>query len=822
MTDHAGSGFTIDARKLEQMLLDENVPDEALRPYLMESMQDSNPFQPVVEVNPDRVEVGLTEAAVALSSLNGIARWRRHRRYRRKVRDWEGLRIVSEGDSWFQYPFLLTDVIDWLSEPYAVFSLDAAGDLIADMVRQGELITAVVSERPDVVLLSGGGNDLLGGANLARAVLPFEPGRPPEDYLSAGFDANLGAVLAGYTILFERLARIAPHTPVMCHVYDHAVPNQGRWLGQPLAMIGVVDPMLQRAIVRCIVDRFHVALGELAGRFPQVRLIDTRGSVLGRWNDELHPTDGGYAAVAQLFADAIADATGTAQVEIGGGAGIEASRLEPGLARYSDDALLAELGRRRRLCEAGDPGLDEPLLIFSSSLAGSYPELREAGTKAVAEARAGEGQDGVSPAEQRLLDTLLARSGRIGSGAASIGRAREAPSPAARRLLGRLATPAGAGGLEGGLEAAAAVEAAPDLDRRERLEEAERVLRRLAAGARDIDETVIDRLIRDAEKALLKLSDEGADAALTDGEVFGLEAVIETDGSRPVLFVQDGTIDLNAPDLQGTLAQRWLGAAETFQEGISRVASAVGAVQLPAFDNRRIGTAFAIAPGFVLTNRHVLEEIALFDGQGWRWKYEAEIDFAGEYRRDVQRRFKLLDVALWGPNPINRKINFANLDLAVLRVGDGAGDFPEPVSLEATTDRVRVGSAGQPPVYVMGFPVEPPRARGAPEDRPPDPGYEYEQVLERLFANRFGSKRWAPGLVEAGAGQLVADKKSWVLSHDASTLGGNSGSCVVEFHENGERVVGLHFGGRPRIENYAHVIAAIRPHLADITEIRWL
>src|SRR5690606_26709353 len=120
--------------------------------------------------------------------------------------------------------------------------------------------------------------------------------------------------------------RIAPRTPVLCHVYDHAMPTQsGRWLGKPLALAGIEDPELQRAIIRVIVDRFHAALSELVGRYPQVRLVDTRGTVRGRWHDELHPTDAGYATVARRFAAAIAEATGTAEPDLGAGTDVEAA-----------------------------------------------------------------------------------------------------------------------------------------------------------------------------------------------------------------------------------------------------------------------------------------------------------------------------------------------------------------------------------------------------------------------------------------------------------------------------------------------------------------
>ena len=87
--------------------------------------------------------------------------------YRKKIAvGWSGLRIVSEGDSWFQYPFLLDDVIDQLFDQFAIFSLDAAGDLLQDMKKQDELSGAITAEQPQVVLLSGGGNDLLGDGRL--------------------------------------------------------------------------------------------------------------------------------------------------------------------------------------------------------------------------------------------------------------------------------------------------------------------------------------------------------------------------------------------------------------------------------------------------------------------------------------------------------------------------------------------------------------------------------------------------------------------------------------------------------------------------------
>ncbi len=390
-------------------------------------------------------------------------------------------------------------------------------------------------------------------------------------------------------------------------------------------------------------------------------------------------------------------------------------------------------------------------------------------------------------------------------------------APSAKRLMKRLALPAG--GVESGgpdLESPGI----PETD--ERLAAARAVLKRLAQQTPDVDETVVDQMIRDAEEALRKLNDEGEDAVLTPSQAFGVEAVIESDGSRPVLFVQDGTIDLRAPELEDSLAVRWQGAASAFIDQINNVVHAVGGVQLPAFENQRVGTAFALAPGLVITNSHVLEEIAKFVGGKWQWKFDAEVDFIGEHERTGTNTFKLKEVLLTGPTPINRQVNFAKLDLAVIRVEGDESLFPKPLSFERKLDRVTVGEGRQPPVYVVGFPAKPHLAPGeAAQDSPPL-GHEYQEVLDKLYRNRFGSKRWAPGLVEAGAGQLSGDAKKWVMSHDASTLGGKSCSCIVDFANNGERVVGLHFGGRPRVENYAHVVAALQESLAEIENISWV
>lgn len=128
---------------------------------------------------------------------------------------------------------LLDDVIDHLSKPYAILSLGAGGDDLAEIVAADEVTEAVVRHRPDGLLISGGGNDILGRGRLARLLLPFKKGRKPEAYIGVEMNAALAAVAEHYRTLFRRLARRAPGLKIFTHGYDWAIPARGRWLGRP-------------------------------------------------------------------------------------------------------------------------------------------------------------------------------------------------------------------------------------------------------------------------------------------------------------------------------------------------------------------------------------------------------------------------------------------------------------------------------------------------------------------------------------------------------------------------------------------------------------
>ncbi len=104
----------ITQQELIAKVKDLEVSDEEISKYFILDQENSDAFAPTVIPNPDLVEESGFEGAFALNSFNKLARWRRNAKYRRRIKTWEGVRVVAEGDSWFQYPLLLKDTIDQL------------------------------------------------------------------------------------------------------------------------------------------------------------------------------------------------------------------------------------------------------------------------------------------------------------------------------------------------------------------------------------------------------------------------------------------------------------------------------------------------------------------------------------------------------------------------------------------------------------------------------------------------------------------------------------------------------------------------------------
>jgi hypothetical protein len=167
----------------------------------------------------------------------------------------------------------------------------------------------------------------------------------------------------------------------------------------------------------------------------------------------------------------------------------------------------------------------------------------------------------------------------------------------------------------------------------------------LSAGTLSVEAQ--QRLLTSSHSGLEKLASEGNSADLTAEERLGLEAIVISDGSRPVLFVQDGTICSN----HATLVS-WHGKTLTMLAGIRSVVGSVGRIDGPSTDQDFAGTGFVIDPGVLVTNRHVLEAIGDQSPTGWQLKPGVTVDFSHEFERDSANRYQIESVIYAGPHPI--------------------------------------------------------------------------------------------------------------------------------------------------------------------------
>ncbi len=376
-------------------------------------------------------------------------------------------------------------------------------------------------------------------------------------------------------------------------------------------------------------------------------------------------------------------------------------------------------------------------------------------------------------------------------------------SEAARVLL----TPRHPGGS---LESTETSEGRKPIGEKERLQ---RLSESLASASPTEDdgsqEEVKKRVMEGAASGLAKLNEGEPAASFTVGEQIGLEAVILTGGERPSLFVRQGTIDFSSPDIGDWSADLW-----RVKTKITSVANSVGRINVPVAPYFA-GTCFAIYEGLVLTNRHVLEAIASPDANGgwiFKWPKQTFIDFVGEDGNAASTNFAVTGVKISGPDMINNTVNFSHLDMAVLHVdavsNSASVAFPANLNFESSIASPGFGQD----IYVMGFPGKPIVWQFGTT---PPPQTETSEVLSLLFSNRFGVKRLAPGVINAGPGQVAGDEKKWIFSHDASTLGGNSGSCIIDLSGDGCTVVGLHFAGVNRQQNWAHAAGMLQRFLQN-------
>jgi hypothetical protein len=402
----------------------------------------------------------------------------------------------------------------------------------------------------------------------------------------------------------------------------------------------------------------------------------------------------------------------------------------------------------------GETGADEPSAAVPDALVVGLGRPGQAAARADSANRSQGGPDAMKNAE------LIARSKRLLPNLEQVLDTLRT-TPAEELLNPALDVRSPEAGLESGLESftpgteEVSPAAAAGLPRNALVEGALQAQREatLEAGRRGIE----------------RILDHGDDADLTVEEQSGVEAIILVVG-RPALLIQNGEFFPPPADWR---------VLEEHRDRIQRTFHSVGRIEVTGHPELEwIGTGFLVAPDVLMTNRHVAVEFTAPRGNG-RWGIApgmtARVDFKEELGSTESAQY-----AITGLIGIHGRFDMSLFRIARTGGADGAAAAPDPLPLAAD-----LGPSAALPgreVYVVGYP--------AWDGRRNDP-----EPMQRLFSNIYNVKRLQPGrLMSHFAG-------SSLFTHDCSTLGGNSGSCVLDLETH--RVIGLHFGGRFQQENQA-------------------
>ena len=255
----------------------------------------------------------------------------------------------------------------------------------------------------------------------------------------------------------------------------------------------------------------------------------------------------------------------------------------------------------------------------------------------------------------------------------------------------------------------------------------------------------------------------------TEDETY--EAIVLLFGRPALLIYQDG--------FEEPVSEVWKQRLNPLKERLKSVIRAVGRIEIknhPSYD--WVGTGWITEGNILVTNRHVAKVFGRKKGKSFSFipnhlgvTMDVNIDFKEEYQNDDEREIQISEIMYIAPDH--------EPDLALLKI-------------EAEISGIGLQSEYMDEAYVatIGYPAF-------------DLRNGQDQMLS-IFRDIYNVKRIQPGMIKE---KLPGN----IFLHDCSTLGGNSGSPVIDLATC--KAVGLHFGGKYLKTNYAvdakHIMDAI-------------
>jgi len=282
------------------------------------------------------------------------------------------------------------------------------------------------------------------------------------------------------------------------------------------------------------------------------------------------------------------------------------------------------------------------------------------------------------------------------------------------------------------------------------------------------------RLLELGASALEVLRAEGPEATLSPEAQLGIEAIISI--ARPALLLEDGAFGDPPPPWDAILGPH--------RQSIRAAAMSVGRIGVRGLPQvPYAGTGFMVADDVVMTNCHVARLFSQLGADG-DWTFQPGLDVDLDFFEDPDARQasspRAASARIGGVIGIHPNLDLALLSLSPSEAGDHIG---KPLSIMSRDPREAEGRN----IYVLGYPAA---------------DYRNDASLQRsIFGDRYRVKRLQPGAVMAAPEDAsirmrpcsTGAEPEDIIFHDASTLGGNSGSCVLDLDTH--QVIGLHFAG---------------------------
>ena len=268
------------------------------------------------------------------------------------------------------------------------------------------------------------------------------------------------------------------------------------------------------------------------------------------------------------------------------------------------------------------------------------------------------------------------------------------------------------------------------------------------------------------------------------GGSFGIEEAIILVTGRPPLLIKDGLWEKpRIPEMSDRLEQ----ARTHLETAIPKVAR-VELLNSPS--KSYVGTGWMIDEDVMITNRHVANEFAIRNNETifmrttpFGEELQVQVDFNEEHESpNPPFAVKMIEVL-----HIEKDLP-GHPDMALIRL-EKVDNLPEPIELSPL--RVEFDDD----VAVIGYPAR-------------DSGRNDALVMADLFNNIYEVKRLSPGRISG----VRPDR--FIMTHDCTTLGGNSGSVVLNLEDG--KAAGLHFAGIFKDDNFAVTSEVLRERLSNL------